>query len=111
MTGSLFFLLSNIFLKLWFTNCLRVSFIMQDEIEITGRRMWLKQSEFKNYDELPLFLNAKIVAQVLGISAAGAYELLHQEGFPVIKIGSRLVLPKEKFLSGVENQTGGAQHR
>ncbi len=31
----------------------------------------MKQSEFKSYDELPLFLNAKIVAQVLGISAAG----------------------------------------
>ena len=68
----------------------------------------MKQSEFKSYDELPLFLNAKIVAQVLGISAAGAYELLHQESFPVIKIGSRLVVPKEKFLSWVESQIGGA---
>lgn len=68
----------------------------------------MKRSEFKSYDELPLFLNAKIVAQVLGISAAGAYELLHQEGFPVIKIDSRLVVPKEKFLSWVESQIGGA---
>ena len=84
---------------------------MWEQIEIYGRRMRLKQSEFKSYDELPLFLSAKTVAQVLGISAAGAYELLHQEGFPVIKIGSRLVVPKEKFLSWVENQTGGAQHR
>ena len=66
------------------------------------------QSNFKSYDELPLFLNAKTVAQVLGISAAGTYELLHQEGFPVLKIGSRLVVPKEKFLSWVENQIGGA---
>ena len=66
------------------------------------------QSNFKSYDELPLFLNAKTVAQVLGISAAGAYELLHQDGFPVLKIGSRLVVPKDKFLSWVENQIGGA---
>lgn len=65
------------------------------------------QSKFKSYDELPLFLNAKTVAQVLGISQAGAYELLHQEGFPVLKIGSRLVVPKEKFLSWIESQTGG----
>lgn len=65
------------------------------------------RSKFKSYDELPLFLNAKIVAEILGISVAGAYELLHQEDFPVLRIGSRLVVPKEKFLSWVESQTGG----
>lgn len=64
------------------------------------------QSKFKSYDELPLFLNAKTVAQVLGISQAGAYELLHQQGFPVLKIGSRLVVSKEKFLSWIESRTG-----
>ena len=67
------------------------------------------RSKFKSYDELPLFLNAKIVAEILGISVAGAYELLHQEDFPVLRIGSRLVVPKEKFLSWIESQTGGAQ--
>ena len=65
------------------------------------------QSKFKSYDELPLFLNAKTVAEILGISVAGAYELLHQEDFPVLRIGSRLVVPKEKFLSRIESQTGG----
>lgn len=65
------------------------------------------QSKFKSYDELPLFLNAKTVAEIVGISVAGAYELLHQEDFPVLRIGSRLVVPKEKFLSWIESQTGG----
>lgn len=65
------------------------------------------QSKFKSYDELPLFRGAKIVAEILGISVAGAYELLHQEDFPVLRIGSRLVIPKEKFLSWIESQTGG----
>ena len=68
------------------------------------------QSKFKSYDELPLFLNAKTVAEVLGISVAGAYELLHQEDFPVLRIGSRLVVPKEKFLSWVESQTEGTEY-
>ena len=68
------------------------------------------QSKFKSYEELPLFLPAKTVAEVLGISVAGAYELLHQEDFPVLKIGSRLVVPKEKFLLWIESQTGGIQH-
>ena len=65
------------------------------------------QSKFKSYEELPLLLTAKTVAEVLGISVAGAYELLHQENFPVLRIGSRLVVPKEKFLSWIESQTGG----
>lgn len=65
------------------------------------------RSKFKSYDELPLFLNAKTVAEIVGISVAGAYELLHQEDFPVLRIGSRLVVPKEKFLSWIESQTGG----
>nr|WP_243150277.1 helix-turn-helix domain-containing protein [Acutalibacter sp. 1XD8-36] len=59
---------------------------------------------------MPLFLNAKTVAEVLGISMAGAYELLHQDGFPVLRIGSRLVVPKEKFLTWVEEQAGGIGH-
>lgn len=33
----------------------------------------MKENNFKSYDELPLFLNAKMVAQVLGISMAGTY--------------------------------------
>lgn len=67
----------------------------------------MKETNFKSYDELPLFLNAKMVAQVLGISMAGTYELLHQKDFPVVKIGSRLVVPKEKFFTWVEKQVGG----
>ena len=55
----------------------------------------MKESAYKSYEDLPLFLNAELVAQVLGISQAGAYDLLHSEGFPVLKIGTRMVVPKE----------------
>ena len=78
-----------------------------EKVKTIFRRCGVVRSKFKSYDELPLFLNAKIVAEILGISVAGAYELLHQEDFPVLRIGSRLVVPKEKFLSWVESQTGG----
>jgi len=65
----------------------------------------LKESAYKSYEDLPLFLNAELVAQVLGISLAGAYDLLHSEGFPVLKIGTRMVVPKEKFRQWVERNT------
>ena len=37
----------------------------------------MKLSVYKSYDDLPLFLNAKMVAQVLGVSISTAYELLN----------------------------------
>ena len=67
----------------------------------------MKQSSFKSYDELPLFLNARTVAQALGISVTGAYELLQRSDFPTLRIGSRVVVPKESFLMWVKSQTGG----
>ena len=47
----------------------------------------MKISIYKSYDDLPLFLNAETVAQVLGVSISSAYELLHEPGFPVVRVG------------------------
>ena len=66
----------------------------------------MKESVYKSYDELPLFLNAETVAKLLGVSPSSGYELMHEKGFPVLKIGSRLVVPKEKFRAWVERNTG-----
>ena len=57
----------------------------------------MKESVYKNYDELPLFLNSATVSKMLGVSPSSAYELMHEPGFPVLKIGSRMVVPKEQF--------------
>ena len=62
----------------------------------------MKKSVYKSYDELPLFLNAETVAKLLGISISSSYELMHEKGFPSLRIGSRLIVPKEKFREWVE---------
>ena len=69
----------------------------------------MKESTYKNYDDLPLFLNAAMVARVLGVAPSSAYELMHEEVFPSVRIGSRFVVPKDKFRQWVERQTGGAR--
>lgn len=69
----------------------------------------MKQSKYKSYDDLPLFLNAELVAQVLGVAPSSAYELMHEDGFPVLKIGNRMVVPKEKFVAWVEEHTKGSE--
>ena len=68
----------------------------------------MKMSNYKSYDELPLFLNAELVAKVLGVSPSSGYELMHEPDFPVLKIGSRMVVPKEKFIEWVEQHTKGS---
>ena len=69
----------------------------------------MNTSSIKNFDELPLFLNANLVAQVLGVSISTAYELLNDPGFPTLRVGSRMVVPKEKFIQWAEGQSGGAK--
>ena len=56
-------------------------------------------------DQLPCMLNADKIAEYLEISRAGAYTLMHSEGFPLIRIGKRMIVPRDKFLQWVDEQT------
>ena len=69
----------------------------------------MKQSQYNSYDDLPLFLNADMVARVLGVSSSTSYELMHEKDFPALRIGNRIVVPKEAFIRWVEQHTGGAE--
>ena len=104
----------------------------------------MKESIYKDYGELLLFLNAATVARVLGVSPSSGYELMHvvvtnsvslappqaaglahfvapplptqtlcvcvgAPFFPVLKIGSRLVVPKEKFVEWVLRHIQGGE--
>ena len=69
----------------------------------------MKMSVCKSYGDLPLFLNANLVAQVLGVSISTTYEVMHEPGFPTLRVGSRMVVPKEKFIQWAEEQSGGAK--
>lgn len=68
--------------------------------------MATNKSSYKNYDDLPLMLPVPDVAKVLGISRAGAYDLAHSKEFPSMKIGNRIIVPKDKFLLWIEKQCG-----
>ena len=69
----------------------------------------MKESTYKSYDELPLCLNAETVAKVLGIAPSSAYELMHEKDFPAMRIGNRIVVPKEAFIRWVERHTGAPE--
>ena len=59
------------------------------------------------HTESPLFLNSATVAKVLGVSPSSGYELMHEPGFPVLRVGNRMVVPKEQFIQWVKEHTGG----
>lgn len=67
----------------------------------------MKESSYKSYDDLPLFLNSATVAKVLGVSPSSGYELMHEPGFLVLRVGNRMVVPKEQFIQWVKEHTGG----
>ena len=53
-----------------------------------------------NYENLPAVLNANQLAAALGISRAGT--------FPTLRIGKRLLVPKDKLIEWIEQNTGGS---
>jgi excisionase family DNA binding protein len=52
-----------------------------------------------------VLLNAKQVAEVLGIGRTKAYELIAAEQLPVIRIGTAVRVPKRKLLAWIERNT------
>ena len=67
----------------------------------------MKESVYKSYDDQPLFPNSATVAKVMGVSPSSGYELMHEPGFPVLRIGNKMVVPKEQFIQWVNEHTGG----
>ena len=60
----------------------------------------------KDFQELPGIMTIKHLQDALGISRPKAYELAHTQGFPVIRLGKVLRVPKDAFLRWLEKQSG-----
>ncbi|MDL2236091.1 helix-turn-helix domain-containing protein [Christensenellaceae bacterium OttesenSCG-928-L17] len=53
-----------------------------------------------------LTLSVKEMADLIGISVPRAYDLTHVEGFPVIILGKRRVIHKERFMEWLNDNAG-----
>ena len=66
----------------------------------------MKQSMYKNREEMPMFLTVMDVANLLGISRASAYELVREDNFPKLKIvQGRTIIPRDRLLEWLDEQT------
>ena len=49
-------------------------------------------------------LSVEDVASYLGISRVGAYNLCHAQGFPSMRIGKRILIPRDRFLEWLDRR-------
>jgi excisionase family DNA binding protein len=60
---------------------------------------------------LPAVLTLKHLQDVLGLSRAKTYELAHTRGFPVVRFGRAIRVPREAFVRWLDQQAGGQEGR
>ena len=65
----------------------------------------MKEGKFRSYDDLPLTLTVPEVGEVLGISRAKAYDLARSEGCPSMRIGTRILVPRDKLIRWIDKET------
>lgn len=56
---------------------------------------------------VPKVMNARQVADYLGISKQGAYNLMNTESFPTLRVGKRLLVSTDRFLEWIEMHSNG----
>ena len=62
------------------------------------------KTTYTNIEDLPLTLKAREAAEVLRISKSKVYELAHTESFPAVRIGKRVVIPRDKLIQWMNAQ-------
>lgn len=68
----------------------------------------MKKSIYTSYDELPLLLNVEQLVDLMGVSDFSIYELIQEDDFPSLRIGKRIVVPKEELRKWIAAHTKGA---
>jgi len=62
------------------------------------------ETTYTNIEDLPLTLKAREAAEVLRISKSKVYELARTESFPAVRIGKRVVIPRDKLIQWINDQ-------
>ena len=52
---------------------------------------------YRSTEDMPLVLNVEDIADTLMIGRNKAYNLVNSEGFPSIRIGRKILVPKDEF--------------
>ena len=64
-------------------------------------------STVNDVNALPAILTIENVRQILGVSRPTAYELAHRQGFPTMRFGRAIRIPRDAFLRWLEAEAEG----
>lgn len=62
------------------------------------------RSKVTSWDQVGLFLSPPEVAQLVGLSRGGVYQLFHSKTFPSFSVGKRLMVEREKLKQWLDDQ-------
>ncbi len=64
--------------------------------------------KYNSYDEMPMFLSIKDVADTIGLSISRIYDIANTDKkFPCVILGRRKVVPREEFKAWVKSSSKG----
>jgi excisionase family DNA binding protein len=87
-----------------FSNSLILFYFLKKYLSNNTKGGSAMKESYKSFDELPMMLSVSQIAKVLGISRTRSYDLVNEKGFPKIKIGTRIVVPKDEFKLWIQKQ-------
>ena len=73
-------------------------------LKAPGKKGYMTDQNCNNFNELPLYMSVPTVAKLLGISESSGYALVHEKGFPAFRIGSRIVVERDKLKSWIDRR-------
>jgi excisionase family DNA binding protein len=62
--------------------------------------------KYKNQEDLPMFLTAEDIKELLKISTPKTYELMKQDGFPLIQFGRSMRVNRDEFFLWLSQKQG-----
>ena len=68
----------------------------------------MKENKYADFHDLPLMLTAQEIGELLGIPRTAACDLVCTKGFPHMRVGKRILVPKDKFICWITDQRSAA---
>jgi excisionase family DNA binding protein len=65
----------------------------------------VSHSSVKDLSDLPLLLTVQDLADLLHVGRNAAYEQCHRPGFPAVRIGKQLRIPRDALVRWLDTQT------
>lgn len=63
----------------------------------------MTNTSYRTIEELPLMLDIKDVAKILGIGKNGAYSLVHSGAIQSLRIGQKIRIPKQDLINYISH--------